>query len=79
MTGPAGFTHGRRAPLSGTVTGFDDDVGLGVVTSDDGTAYRFHCTQIADGSRTIAVGTRVSFELVARLGRYEATWLCSWT
>jgi CspA family cold shock protein len=58
--------------VSGTVTEFDDAAGLGTVTADDGTAYPFHCTQIADGSRTIAVGTAVRFELIARLGRYEA-------
>ena len=36
-------------PLEGTVTAFDDDAGLGVITATDGTAYPFHCTQIADG------------------------------
>ena len=55
------------------VTGFDDAAGLGVVTADDGTAYPFHCTQIADGTRTIAVGTAVTFDLIGRLGRYEAS------
>jgi CspA family cold shock protein len=55
------------------VTAFDDGVGLGTVTASDGTAYPFHCTQIADGSRTIAVGTAVEFEVVPwHLGRYEA-------
>jgi CspA family cold shock protein len=35
--------------------------------------YPFHCTQIADGSRSVAVGTRVSFGLLAgRAGRWEA-------
>ena len=43
-----------------------------MVTAGDGTAYPFHCTEIADGTRTIAVGTRVEFELLARLGRWEA-------
>ena len=57
---------------SGTVTEFDEPVGLGVVTADDGTPYPFHCTQIADGTRTIAVGTKVHFTLWARLGTYEA-------
>ncbi len=58
--------------LIGAVTGFDEQAGLGVVTADDGTAYAFHCTEIADGTRTIARGTRVEFELLARLGRWEA-------
>ncbi len=60
--------------MVGTVTEFDDPRGLGTVTAEDGTAYPFHCTAIADGSRTIAVGTAVDFEVVAgRLGRWEAS------
>jgi len=56
------------------VTEFDDAVGLGVVTGEDGETYPFHCTAIADGTRTIAVGTNVTFEVApARNGRYEAT------
>ena len=58
--------------MEGVVTAFDEATGLGVVTSDEGTVYPFHCTQIADGTRTIVVGTAVTFERVARLGRYEA-------
>ena len=43
------------------------------MTADDGAVYPFHSTRIADGSRTIAVGTHVEFEVVAgRLGRWEA-------
>ena len=57
----------------GTVAEFDDARGLGTVESG-GRAYPFHCTQISDGSRTIAVGTEVTFEVTAgRLGRWEAT------
>jgi cold shock CspA family protein len=59
--------------LHGTVTAFDEHVGLGTVTGDDGTAYLFHCVEIVDGTRTIAVGTAVSFERLAKLGRYEAS------
>jgi cold shock CspA family protein len=58
--------------MVGTVTAFDDAAGLGTVTGDDGSEHPFHCTQVADGSRTIAVGTRVTFELWPRLGRWEA-------
>ena len=58
--------------MTGTVTEFDDAAGLGTITADDGTTYPFHCTQIADGTRTIAVGTRVGFDPQPRLGRYEA-------
>ncbi len=51
---------------------FDDLAGLGVVERDDGTRYPFHCIEIADGTRTIAVGTPVAFGLLCKLGRYEA-------
>ncbi len=58
--------------LRGTVEEFDEAVGLGVVLADSD-RYPFHCTQIADGSRTIEAGTEVTFTVVAgRLGRWEA-------
>ena len=59
--------------MRGTVTAFDDPRGLGTIAAEDGEAYLFHCTQIADGTRTIAVGTAVRFDLLPKLGRYEAT------
>ena len=60
-------------PGEGTVSAFDEPVGLGTVTTVDGVDYPFHCTQIADGSRTIAVGTPVIFVARAGLpGRWEA-------
>jgi cold shock CspA family protein len=44
------------------------------VRSTAGDLYPFHCTAVADGSRTIATGTVVSFRVVpGRLGRWEAT------
>lgn len=59
---------------AGTVTSFDDDAGYGIVTDDTGREWFFHCTAVADGTRTITEGVRVTFELVAgRLGRWEAT------
>lgn len=58
--------------MRGTVTRFDVEVGLGEVTADEGDVLAFHCVAIADGSRDIAVGTRVEFELIPKLGRYEA-------
>ncbi len=62
--------------IEGTVSGFDDPRGYGTVTGDDGRTYPFHCTQIADGTRTIEVGTRVRFSVVAgRQGRWEAATL----
>jgi len=58
---------------TGTVSSFDEARGLGVVTGDDGTEYHFHCTGIADGTRTIDEGEAVRFDVIAgRLGRWEA-------
>jgi cold shock protein len=60
--------------VSGRVTAFDEGRGRGVVTADDGTTYEFHATRIADGTRRIAVGTAVEFDVVpALLGRWEAS------
>ena len=59
--------------MTGTVTAFDEAAGLGVITADDGATYAFHCTAIADGSRTIAPDTPVEFETrPARNGHWEA-------
>lgn len=59
--------------LIGTVTNFDDARGLGEIQLDDSPAmFPFHCVSIADGSRTIAVGTKVSFDALLKLGRREA-------
>jgi cold shock CspA family protein len=59
---------------TGTVRTFDDAAGYGTVTDDDGADWFFHCTAIADGSRTIDERARVRFRLTAgRLGRWEAT------
>ena len=62
----------RDSVVHGSVTEFDFDRALGIVTADDGTAYPFHCVSIADGSRDIAVGTRVTFRELLKLGRHEA-------
>jgi cold shock CspA family protein len=65
---------GRR-PAVGIVAEFDVDRGLGTVeVADDGAAaLPFHCTAIADGSRRIDPGTRVTFVVVpGHLGRLEA-------
>jgi cold shock CspA family protein len=53
------------ATRTGRVTAFDDHVGSGTVVTDDGAdSWSFHCTRIADGSRTIEVGAPVRFEVV---------------
>jgi cold shock CspA family protein len=58
--------------ISGIVSDFDAAAGLGVVVADEGGQYPFHCVEIADGTRTIAVGTAVTFGLLRKLGRLEA-------
>lgn len=59
---------------TGSVTSFDDHRGLGVITGDNGRTYPFHCTGIADGSRTIDEAASVQFDVVAgRLGQWEAS------
>ncbi len=58
------------------VVGFDDRAGWGNVRGDDGEELYFHCTAIADGSRTIAEGTVVDYEVVpGHRGRWEAVGL----
>jgi len=64
---------GSGVPRTGTVTEFDERRGLGTVQADDGRRYPFHCTAVADGSRTVPVGARVLFTVVpGHGGRYEA-------
>ncbi len=59
--------------MDGRATAFDERRGLGVIEAD-GTEYPFHCTAILDGTRTIEVGTAVTFEVrAAGMGRWEAT------
>jgi hypothetical protein len=59
--------------VTGVVTAFDERRGLGEIVGADGQRYPFHCTRIADGSRTIPVQSTVVFEVVAgHLGRWEA-------
>ena len=58
----------------GTVAEFDEAVGLGLVeVPDRGERFRFHCTQIGDGSRSIPLGTDVTFVVIpGRGGAWEA-------
>jgi cold shock CspA family protein len=59
--------------VEGTVVEFDEPRGLGVIDAG-GERYPFHCTAIADGTRTIPVGTAVQFEVrPGGMGRWEAT------
>lgn len=57
----------------GVVSAFDEARGLGTVSDDDGRTWPFHCTAVADGTRTVAVGERVAFCVgPGHLGRMEA-------
>jgi cold shock CspA family protein len=63
---------------TGRVAEYDPTRGWGTVLGDDGEQLGFHCTQIADGSRTIAPGAVVRYRRVAaHLGRYEAVGVVS--
>ena len=79
MAGSPG-SSGSESPVAvplgactGTVLSFDDPRGLGVVVTESGVEYPFHCANIADGSRRIDVGATVGWRVIAgRLGRWEA-------
>jgi cold shock CspA family protein len=69
VVGPVSAT----GPRHGRVTSFDPNRGLGTVEDDEGTAYGFHATAIADGSRRIDPGTTVVFTVSpGHRGLYEA-------
>jgi cold shock CspA family protein len=56
----------------GHVSEFDEQRGWGTIEAE-GRSLPFHCTQITDGTRTIAVGTAVTFEVrPGGMGRWEA-------
>lgn len=58
--------------MRGVVTAFDDARGLGTIDAD-GVTYPFHCTAILDGTRAVAPGAVVEFEVrPAAMGRWEA-------
>ena len=57
---------------TGTVERFDDPAGYGTVVDGGGRSWFFHCTQIADGTRTIAEGTAITFQPAAGPMGWEA-------
>lgn len=60
-------------PRLGRVASFDPERGLGEIAGDDDTVLAFHATAIADGTRAIDTGTRVTYVVVAgRQGSLEA-------
>lgn len=62
----------RGTNRTGRVVSFDADVGLGEVESSTGERHRFHCVEIADGTRDITLGAEVSFDLLLKFGSAEA-------
>jgi len=67
---------GTRVVRYGRVTAFDEERGLGSVETRPGASFAFHSTAIADRSRKVAVGSRVSILVAAGLGgRYEAVFV----
>ena len=56
----------------GTIESFDRDRGLGYILVSDEKLI-FHCVEIVDGSRDIAVDTPVSFIVVTRFDIREAS------
>jgi cold shock CspA family protein len=61
------------AHLRGRVRNFDERRGKGEITSEDGKVFAFHSAAIANGSRRIAEGAQVEFDVVAGVpGRWEA-------
>lgn len=65
-------SHKPTGTLVGVVSEFDGAVGLGLIMSSDGSLHAFHVIEIADGTRLVDVGVDVSFDLLAKFGRYEA-------
>jgi cold shock CspA family protein len=60
--------------VSGVVESFDDRRGDGFIVSESGERLYFHCVNILDGTREIAVGQRVSaVRHVGHVGRDEAS------
>jgi cold shock CspA family protein len=62
----------------GRIAHYDSPRGTGVLEDTDGIERFFHCTAIADGTREIADGTTVFYELrPGLLGELEATRITS--
>lgn len=59
--------------LTGRVARFDEHRGDGVLVADDGETFYFHCVDLADGTRSVPVGARVTARrVVGHCGADEA-------
>lgn len=61
-----------EALVQGSVIEFDSHVGLGRVRLDSGESVFFHCAEIVDGSRQIAIGQKVACVIRQKFDRDEA-------
>jgi hypothetical protein len=67
-------TAPRGVGARGVVVAFDERAGLGTVDVEGHGIVGFHATQLADGTRTTAVGRHVLVTVVPwHAGRAEAT------
>jgi cold shock CspA family protein len=57
-----------RGVFLGTVVAYDPARGLGSLQAESGEEYLFHCTAIADQSRSVEPGAAVAFSLRAAQG-----------
>ncbi len=58
----------------GVIESFDDRRGDGVLRSDEGERFYFHCVSITDGTRHIEIGVRAHGERrVGQVGRDEVS------
>ncbi len=71
--GGGGARYGAAGTLAeeGRVVEFDDGSGLGRLVGTDGRALAFHCTEVTDGTRTVAVGTEVRYR---RRAGHQGVW-----
>ena len=61
-------------PSRGRVAAYDDHKGYGFIETRDGRTLFFHCTAIADGTRTIPEDVEVEYlEVTDPRGKPEAT------
>ena len=61
-----------RVTVTGPFSGINVDGQLSLRDGDDGQVWPFHCTRIADGSRTIAADTSVTFRVEPGPTGFEA-------
>jgi cold shock CspA family protein len=60
---------------TGSVSSFDEKRGIGLIqpqSAADSDPIIFHCIEIADGTRRIADGTEVTYQVRLKLGKPEA-------